>query len=460
MKKKMLSVLLSAATAVSLLAGCGKSPDAGGNSQVSSTAASDSTRQSDTAAEGTASGAPVKFDLSMHVANVEGQEPAIYAICQAYMKAHPNVSINITGEETTEHYNKMKMEAQAGTLPDVFFNLIASDKEMASQGLLYNLDDFVTQNNLSSVMNSNMVNALEVDGHVYGLPYQALVTGFWYNKDLFEQYGLKFPSTYEELVKCTKVFAENGIVTIAQGAQDPYSVWAMMAELCHFGYFDRIDNILMGEESFNNDDFRKFYTDLDELRGLGAFPDNVSTSTYYDAKEMFCSGKAAMFDSGSWEAKYLEENMSNPKAIGFSWGVSFENGVGNQEIASNYAHAPLAISAKVAEDPDKLAAILDFFKFYYSDEGAKVMIDNLVTPPTNYSGTIGDDFVSQHPAFASVLEQINLGYEGIRTQADNVSTEAFGNALYDSIYGVINGVYKPDEAMNAVQAAVDDDLGK
>ncbi len=455
MKKKVLSVILCLVMTVTMLTGCGSSSDTSKNGTSEETTGGTATTEKTTDSD-----APVEFDLSMHVANVEEQEPAIYAICQAYMEAHPNVTINLTGEETTEHYNKMKMNAQADTLPDVFFNLLASDKDMASQGLLYCLDDFIADNNLTSIMNDNMVNAVDVDGRIYGLPYQALVTGFWYNKDLFDQYNLEVPSTYDDLVNCTKVFSENGIITIAQGAQDAYSVWALMAELCHFGYFDKIDGILAGNESFNNDDFRKFYDSLGELRDLGAFPGNVATSTYYDAKEMFCSGKAAMFDSGSWESKYLEENFSNPNAIGFTWGVSFDNGVGNQQICSNYAHAPLAISAKAAEDPAKLAVILDFFKFYYSDDGAKIMIDNLVTPPTNYSGTIDDSFVSEHPAFASVIDQINLGYKGIKTQADNVSTEAFGNALYDSIYGVINGVCTSDEAMNTVQAAVDDDLGK
>ena len=32
-----------------------------------------------------------------------------------------------------------------------------------------------------------------MEGKQFGLPYQALVTGLWYNKALFAQYGLKIP---------------------------------------------------------------------------------------------------------------------------------------------------------------------------------------------------------------------------------------------------------------------------
>lgn len=391
----------------------------------------------------------VSFDLSMHVANVQEQEPAVYAVVEAYMEQHPDVKINLTGEETNEHYNKMKMDAQAGTLPDVFFNLLAPSKEMDANGDLYCLDDFIAENDLASIMSDNMVNSLSVDGSVYGLPYQKLVTGFWYNQALFDEYNVKVPETYEELLEAAKVFSENDIVTIAKGAQDPYSVWGTMGLLCRFGYFDKIDGILTGEESFNNEDFVNFYNKLAELRDAGAFPSNVATSTYYDAKEMFVSGKAAMFDSGTWESAYLE-GSEYKDSIAFSWGVSFSDGIGDQNVSMQVPHAPLCISAKVAEDPAKEAAILDFFKFYYSDEGAKIMIENLCTPPTNYGGELGEEFLAEHPVFGKVIEAMAQDTVSPIMQPDNVSTEAYGNALYDSIYGVINGVYTPEEACDMV----------
>jgi raffinose/stachyose/melibiose transport system substrate-binding protein len=408
-----------------------------------------SSKKDDTSKKDADNSGKTSFEFSMHVANVKEQEPAVYAVVQEYMKQNPDVEIKLTGEETNEHYNKMKMDAQAGTLPDVFFNLLAPSKEMAAKGDLYNLDDFIKENNLSDIMNDNMLNSMKVDGSVYGLPYQKLVTGFWYNQALFDKYNLKVPETYDELLDAAKVFKENGIATIANGAQDPYSVWGTMGLLCRFGYFDKIDDILAGKEKYDNPDYLKFYEKLDELRNTGAFSDNVSTSTYYDAKEMFMSGKAAMFDSGTWESAYLEGSEYKDD-INFSWGVSFDDGIGDQNVSMQVPHAPLCISAKVADDPDKEAAVLDFFKFYYSDEGAKIMIDNLCTPPTNYTEEPSEEFLSEHPVFGKVLDAMKQDTVSPVMQPDNVSTEAFGNAMYDSIYGVINGVYSPKEACDMV----------
>lgn len=447
MKKKIVAALLSMGLIVSLLSGCGNTPEAANNDDAAPKESAESPEENPGGVEEGAD--VVSFDLSMHVANVQEQEPAIYAVVQEYMKQNQNVKINLTGEETNEHYNKMKMDAQAGTLPDVFLMLITPAQEMAANGNLYSLDDFITENNLSAIMNDNMLNSMNVNGSVYGLPYQKLVTGFWYNQALFDEYNVKVPETYDELLEAVKVFHENDIVTIAKGAQDPYSVWATMGLLCRFGYFDKIDTIVDGADNFNNPDFVKFFEKLDELREAGAFPSNVSTSTYFDAKEMFVTGKAAMFDSGTWDSAYFE-SCDYKDSIALSWGVSFSDGIGAQNISMQVPHAPLCISAKVAEDPAKEAAILDFFKFYYSDEGAKIIIDSLCTPPTNYGGKIEDAFLAEHPVFGKVLDAMNEDTISPIMQPDNVSTEAYGNALYDAIYGVINGVYSPEEACDMV----------
>ena len=116
--------------------------------------------------------------------------------------------------------------------------------------------------------------------------------------------------------------------------------------LTRYGYFDKIDNILAGKVKFNNPDFLKFYQKIDDLRTAGAFPENVSTLSYFQAVDMFAAGKAAMLDAGVWETKKLE---SSPiaKDVGFSWGPTFSDGVGNQKVAMVVGAAPLVASAEV-----------------------------------------------------------------------------------------------------------------
>ena len=46
---------------------------------------------------------------------------------------------------------------------------------------------------------------------------------------------------------------------------------------------------------------------------------------------MFLGGQAAMFDSGAWDTKKFDESDLKD-SIGFWWGPTFEDGVGNQEF--------------------------------------------------------------------------------------------------------------------------------
>jgi raffinose/stachyose/melibiose transport system substrate-binding protein len=271
----------------------------------------------------------------------------------------------------------------------------------------------------------------------------------WYNKALFDKYDVKVPETYDELLAAVKVFKKNNVVTIAKGAKDTFSTWAFLGMLTHYGFFDKLDGIQAGTEKFDNPDFLKFFNKIDELRVNGAFPENVSTLSYFQAVEMFTSGKAAMLDAGVWETKKIEGSPI-AKTTGFSWGPTFSDGVGNQKIAMAVAAAPLVASAEVQKDAAKYDAVQKFFSFFYSQEGAAVMAENEAPPVVKYTGNVDKE---KHPVYADVINKLNEpGWERPVAQPDLVLPEAVANQLNDSIYGVINGIYKPQEALKLIDS--------
>ncbi|WP_314001251.1 extracellular solute-binding protein [uncultured Paenibacillus sp.] len=446
--KKIMSIVMVVSFVITLLAGCGKNGNGTQNeaSNESGSSAQGASSPSDS------SGKQVDLSIAMHVANVEEQEPYMYGIIQKFQEKYPDIKIDLQGAETPEHVKKMKMMAQSKKLPDIFWMLPAPAKEMNQAGLLLDLTEFLNgRPELAASIDSKMIDAYRDGGKQFGLPYQALVTGLWYNKALFEQYGVKVPETYEELLAATKVFKENNIVTIAKGAKDTFSTWAFLGMLTRYGFFEKIDAIQAGTEKFNNPDFLKLFQKIDELRANGAFPDNVSTLSYFQAVEMFLAGKAAMLDAGVWETKKIEQSAIG-KDVGFSWGPTFSDGVGNQKIAMAVAAAPLVASAKVKEDEAKYDAVLKFFEFFYSQDGAAIMAENEAPPVVKYEGTVDKE---KFPVYAAVVEQMNQeGWERPIAQPDLVVTEAVANQLNDSIYGVINGIYKPEEALDLIDSKV------
>lgn len=395
------------------------------------------------------------IDFAIHVANPQEQEPAFAAVVEAFESKNPDIDVNLIGKEQSEHIKSIKMQSQSGNLPDMFWMLQASASELNDAGALLDLSGFLDANpDVASSLRPNMVNGFKDGDTQYGLPYQPLVTGMFYNRALFEENGLEVPQTFDDLIEASKVFRSKGITTIAQGAKDPYSVWAFLTMLSRFGYFDKIDDILAGSESFNNEDFIGYYEKIDLLREAGAFPENVTTQSYFQAVESFTGGKAALLDSGTWDVRKIEDSPVG-KDVGFWWGPTFSDGVGEQNVSSVVPSAPIVVNAEVAKDEAKLDAVEKFLAFYYGPEGIQLMVDNQIPAMTDVEVSVD---AAQHPVFASVMEQVSSpDYTSQPAQPDLVVSEAVASAMYDSIYGVINGTYDPEQAAAVVQKAIDNE---
>ncbi len=444
----LMAVMLMAVTACGSNNSDSESSSTGGNESASTSSSAVETASASSSAASNKEQVTLTFGI--HVANPADQEPAAFNVIQEFMKQNPDVKVEIQGAETAEHIKKMKAAAQSGTLPDIFWILPGPALEMQNAGLLLNLQDFLDKNpEEATAIFPNMLKGFQKDGVQYGLPYQSLVTGLWYNKAIFTKYDVKIPETYDELLAAAKIFKKNDVVTISKGGKDAFSTWAMQGMLNRFGYFDKIDAIMDKKEKFNNPDFVKFFGKLEELTVAGAFPPNVSTMNYFQAVEMFMNGKAAMLDAGVWEAAKADKAGID---AGWSWGPTFSDGAGNQKQRVVVATAPLVASGKLKDDQAKYDATLRFFKFWYSQEGAKMTLDHQSMPALAYKGQLDS---SSHPAFGEVLKQVqDTSWEGSPNQPDLAVPEAVGNALNDSIYGVINGIFTPQQAVDNVDEAI------
>ena len=121
----------------------------------------------------------------MQNANVKAQDPATYDIVQAFMKAHPKVKVVIQGQPVAQHEQDMEVAAQSGTLPDIFWVYDTLAQPMAQHGDLLNLTPILQSQHLTADFSPNMLDGFKLGSVQSGLPYQSLVTGFYYNKAIF-----------------------------------------------------------------------------------------------------------------------------------------------------------------------------------------------------------------------------------------------------------------------------------
>lgn len=394
-----------------------------------------------------------EITLSMQNPDVKTADPATWAIVQAFEKENPDITVTVSGEAVAEHLQKLSIAAQSDTLPDIFWIYKSNAEDMLKAGKLLDLKPILDELSLTDKFPDSTVKNFTSNGKIYGVPYQGLLTGLWVNKKILEDNGVSMPKTFDDLLAASKTLSEKGITTISNGAnQSSFSVWSFLTDLDRFGYEDKVEGLLDGSTKYTNDDFLRLYEHIDELRKAGAFASNVSTQTYQQAVDQFTSGKAAMLDAGVWASSAIQDS-DVASDIAFWQGPQFSDGVGEQNIIMNVASAPFALDHRLANDSKKLDAAKKFLAFYYSDEAQQILVDNGQPPVTTYEAQVDPD---KQSALKAALDAAAAdGVTSPQSQPDLLVPTPVANAMYDSIYGVIQGQLTPEAALDLVQKALD-----
>jgi raffinose/stachyose/melibiose transport system substrate-binding protein len=398
---------------------------------------------------GSSSNGKTTITLSMQQTDVKTGDPTTWALVQAFEKKYPNITVTVTGQPVATHNQDIEVAAQSHTLPTIFWVESAQvGAELAKDGALLNLTPIMAADGITDIPAATLTEFKE--GNIqFGLPYQALLTGLFYNKKILSENGLTLPKTFDQLIHVATVLHAKGITTIADGAnQSAYAVWSFLTDLDRFGYDGQIQSILAGQTSYDNPDMLRFYTDLAALQKAGAFSSDVSNQTYNQAVSAFTSGKAAMLDSGVWACGQLQTSSVGADT-GFWPGPQFTDGVGNQNIAMNVVGAPIAVSGSVKPGTAEYSAVEKFIGFYYSAAGQQIFASNGQPPVTTYQPTIP----ASDTVFAATLAAVR-GLPTPKNQPDQYLTAAEQNAMYDSIFGVIEGQLTPQAAVTTVSKAI------
>ena len=213
MKKKVLSVLLAAAMAMSMLTGCGSKP-AGNDAQ--SAASSEASKETEAAAETTASAEDETLTVWCWDPNFN-----VYAMKQAealYQKEHPNFKLDIQEKVYTDIEQSLITAAEAGnfdTLPDIFLMQDYSfHKDVANYPEIFTE---LTDSGIDfSQFSGGKLADSTVDGKHYGIPFDNGATIMAIRSDMVEKAGLTVEdfkdTTWSEFMELAKkVVDANGV---------------------------------------------------------------------------------------------------------------------------------------------------------------------------------------------------------------------------------------------------------
>ena len=212
MKRKMISVMLTSAMLASVLAGCGGGGnDASQQGETQKSAAADATAENDAASERVDISQTQTDDTGVEItyANFNasgGNEETLQKMYEAFHEEYPNITVNIETIGFDDYFTQMQTRVAGGTAPDCYELNIENFAAYANKGALAELTGIDV-----SGYNATALSAFQVEGKQYGVPGNFSNVVLIYNKDLFDQAGVNYPTdawTWDDAMDaCEKISA-------------------------------------------------------------------------------------------------------------------------------------------------------------------------------------------------------------------------------------------------------------
>lgn len=391
-RKKLYSVILAAAMLVSMTgcAGSSKSTEketsaqkkAETSAETSTEAGTQDKAEADTQENAgtdenqTDAAEPITYKLYTHYSTDDEKIPVDYAL-EKLSEVMPNVTIEVE-PQANDDGNTIKSRIAVGDVPD-FFNVNINQLEIAKEAeSIMELDDMLASTGLKDKYLPSVVDKqiYYKDGHCYALPTgSSQVDLLFYNKELFEQNGVKVPENYTEFLDAVKAFRDKGIDPIPTFAKESWPIGA---------YFDMFLQRVHPEGmlGLNNGLYKASDADVSDaihkaadLIAAGCFQEGATTYDYDAARSMFETGKTPMFINGEWEISDATEALGDKCDFLDIFPTSDEKGKNDYAMPGAAEIGGLAISATV-EEPEQAKQVAAYLVEFLA-EGSYVKLGRI-----------------------------------------------------------------------------------
>jgi raffinose/stachyose/melibiose transport system substrate-binding protein len=232
------------------------------------------------------------------------------------------------------------------------------------------------------------------EGELWGLPAEAEIVGFYYNKQIFADNGLEVPATFEDFEALLGALREAGVAPLMFGTLDKWQAIHLYGEIHGTNTTrDFLDNLIYrrGGADFTDPSITEAAQTVLDWHAAGYLMDGFDGVTADDAQAAFIAGGGGVLLQGSWAAGAVRDGLGED--AGFFL-MPARSGAGDASAAT-----PAAAGAKVlhvggvgipysittnAADPDLSASFIDTL---VSDDSFNRLVDAGLLP----LGEIGDD---------------------------------------------------------------------
>ncbi len=437
--KKVIALLLTCTLMMSINLSCsGLGADASTDRKTSSDPSSDQNSDSNDDSM-TEEQNPITLTTVSMFGGTDANAGNYQSINAQFMVNYPYITIEDDSQSVDQDWKtKIAADFAVGNEPDViqyFTDANASDVLAAHKFVTIEEIKAVYPEYAKDTLPAALAAAANPDGIQRAVPTTGYWEGLFCNKDLFDQYGLELPTTWENMVHAIETFKENKIIPIAVSLNNVPHYWIEFLMLSAAGPEGYTTIPLSAPKDWCNG-----LAMFKILREMGAFPVDTDTIDNDYAGELFKRKKAAMQLEGSWYAGGIPD-QDNTVVVSFPVIPGGKAKPGNMVggISSGFY-----ITKKAWEDSEKRDAAVKFVMAHTNRESVAI-----------YWGGHGQAAAKVEPfADMTPLGIFGLDYSssatGISTPTDSrISQEAY-NTLVAGIVDISTGEKTPEELLKEV----------
>jgi raffinose/stachyose/melibiose transport system substrate-binding protein len=241
-------------------------------------------------------------------------------IASEFQKKNPNVTIKAIPLQNEQFRTKIPIALQSDSPPDVFQSWGGGGLvEQQKAGKVANLTKYVKP--WIKTLGGSAA-GWQVNGTQYAIPYSVGVVGFWYNKALFRQAGVRSaPKSWPQLIAAISKLKAADITPIAIGSKDQWPdafYWDYLAvKLCS----KKVMQQSAVTYNFRDRCWVRAGQYLEQLLDLEPFQDGfLATPAQQGASSsagLLANGKAAMELMGHWNPGVMQALTPNNKVPSF-----------------------------------------------------------------------------------------------------------------------------------------------
>lgn len=390
-KRKAVTSLFALMTGLLVVTGCGGADDG------------DEAAENISGGETAGGAATVEFMHLWPQGSSAEHHRIVNEIIADFEAENENITIDMQVLSNEQYKDQITVLSSSDQLPDVGMTWAAGYLDPFVAGNKFTPLDDVLEGGLREEFVAGTLEAYEKEGKTYGLPLELNTVYVYYNKAIFDEYGLEAPETYDEFEQVINTLNENNVTPIALGNRDSWtgSMWYMyLAD--RIGGTDVLTNAINRTGSFEDPALVEAAAKVQEMVENNAFASGFNGLADEEAKSMFMNEQSAMYMIATWDLPNYTTNENVPQEFRDNVGYFKFPTVDGSGDTNSFVGGP-GVGLFVAENSDVQAEAKQFAAYFVEQWGSRAVAEAGVIPATIVDG----DSLDLPDMYVEVLQDLN-----------------------------------------------------